>query len=342
LQHYVRSVERLDALDWVLDHPLDLARWVEVMSFEEARRVAYPAQLRSEHEDFHYYGVLSHDRTLDRVNAVFCRYLLAYNAQAIEAGGFWWPQPPAPLRQPSLKAGFIEPAPGDALTALALPGVVGGGLLRLVPGPMLSERTKDRMARLLFATSYLEYCSFANKLGLDLVSLQRRQNIDPYLRFSQGLALDDDTFLGFFTAGPMVDFQSCAATSYYRDEVHALDEAYESFLQAHSRPSDYFVCSLALEERFRGRGLFHQMLQHIEGLARQAHCPRIVLTVWESGDAFQIYLKKGFRVCASFDYAFKLFFDRLHFLEFRLDAPMQATALHGFRPRNRLAERCSA
>ncbi len=88
---YARCVARLDEIDWQLDDPLRLPDIVDVFDIEEVPRMAYAAQLRADIEHFHYYSVLSDDPQLDRVNAVFCRYLLAHRSQHIAAGNFWRP-----------------------------------------------------------------------------------------------------------------------------------------------------------------------------------------------------------------------------------------------------------
>ncbi|NHZ90690.1 hypothetical protein F2P45_16920 [Massilia sp. CCM 8733] len=184
-----------------------------------------------------------------------------------------------------------------------------------VPGPRIADAQRERMAALLFATSYLEYCSFGNRLRLPLVALQRRQNIDPYIAHAHGLYDGAGRFKGFYTAATIAEFADVHAVSYYRDEMRAMDAAYDAFIALHARASDLFVASLAIEERFRGSGLLNLMLAHIAALARAKGSPRTVLTVWENSAAMGIYLNKGFVSLAVFDYAAELFFDRLHFME---------------------------
>ena len=205
--------------------------------------------------------------------------------------------------------------PGDETQA----GLLSHAPLKLVAGELLGEETKNRMAKLLFATSYLEYCSFGNKLNLQFVELQRRQNIDPYLAHIHGLHDEDGRFIGFFTAATMAEFQACAAVSYYRDDMKALDDAYDAFVLAHARADDCFVSSLAIDEKYRGQGLFRQMFHEIRDLAGRKGCARITLTVWEKSEALQVYLHKGFRSVGTFDYAYSLFYDRLHFLVYEGD-----------------------
>lgn len=306
---YARCIAKLDEINWRLEDPLDLANIVEVFSIDEAPRMAYPAQLRAEIDHFHYYSVLSDDERLDRVNALFCRYLVAHNSKNIAAGSFW--------RRTVGRHGAGMPAAAGAMAAPDYSGHAGllsHAPVRLVPGVLLGEETKNRMAKLLFSTSYLEYCSFGNKLNVQIVELQRRQNIDPYLRHLHGLHDEDDNFIGFFTAATMADFHACGAVSYYRDDMKALDDAYDQFVLEHSRVADCFVSSLAIDEKYRGKGLFNQMLNEIKSLASRKRCERITLTVWEKSDALRIYLRKGFKIAGTFDYAFNIFYDRLHFL----------------------------
>ena len=192
-----------------------------------------------------------------------------------------------------------------------------------VPGPQIADAQRERMAALLFATSYLEYCSFGNRLRLPLVALQRRQNIDPYIAHAHGLYDAAGRFCGFYTAATIAEFGRIDAVSYYRDEMRAMDAAYDAFIALHARDDDLFVSSLAVEERDRGRGLLKLMLAHMTALARSKGSGRIVLTVWENSAAMGIYLNKGFRSCAVFDYAAELFFDRLHFMELPLPGESQ-------------------
>ena len=58
------------------------------------------------------------------------------------------------------------------------------------------------------------------------------------------------------------------------------------------------------------------MFDEIVKSARQRQCGRIMLTVWESNKAMDLYLKKGFRVVDTFDYAYNVFYDKLHMLEY--------------------------
>ncbi|UUZ52357.1 hypothetical protein LP419_22790 [Massilia sp. H-1] len=62
------------------------------------------------------------------------------------------------------------------------------------------------------------------------------------------------------------------------------------------------------------------MLAEIERQAHQRRSARVVLTVWERSDAMPIYLAKGFTSCGTFDYAWDLFFDRLHFMAYDLES----------------------
>lgn len=174
------------------------------------------------------------------------------------------------------------------------------------------------MAALLFDTSHLEYCSFANRLGLPMVALQRRQNIDPYLRQIHVLVDDQQRMVGFFTAGTLAEFSTVQAVSYYRDEMREMDAAYDAFIVANTAPADFLVSSLAIEERYRGQGLFNRLFDQIVPLAQAQACPRIVLTVWESNPALAMYLHKQFRIVATFDDALPLFFERLYLLEYDL------------------------
>lgn len=192
-------------------------------------------------------------------------------------------------------------------------------MLSFAPGSQATEAQRDRMAALLFSTSYLQYCSVANKLRLPLLALQRRQNIDPYIAHVHALYDAGGQFAGFFTGASVTEFAQVGAVSHYRDEMHAMDRAYDAFVEQQARADDYFVASLAIEEGFRGRGLFNALLAEILVQARARGSARVVLTVWDSSAALPIYLAKGFTSVATFDDAWELFFDRLHFLAWHLE-----------------------
>ncbi|KQX02034.1 hypothetical protein ASC94_05570 [Massilia sp. Root418] len=219
---------------------------------------------------------------------------------------------------------------GTSGTSAARPGSAAGALLRprpsppaeapvhFLPGAVLDDAARDRMAALLFSTSYLEYCSAGNKLRLPLRALQRLQNIDPYIAHVYAMVECGGGMAGFFTAATVGEFNAVQAVSHYREEVRAMDAAYDAFIARNTREDDFLVGSLAIEGRCQGRGWFAHMLAEIERLARARGCPRIVLTVWESSAAMPLYLRRGFRRCDSFGYAYELFFDRLHFLDYPL------------------------
>jgi GNAT superfamily N-acetyltransferase len=186
-------------------------------------------------------------------------------------------------------------------------------------GAHAGEDARRHMARLLFSTSYLEYCSVANKLDMPCVQLQQRLNIDPFLSHIRMLADATKRFAGFYTAATMAELAAVETDRPYRNEMQALDDDYEAFVASHTRADDYFVASLAIEPQDRGRGLFHQMFDDIVDHARRAGSPRLVLAVWESNVSLALYCRKGMRSVARFDAAWPLFFDRLQLLALPLE-----------------------
>ena len=190
--------------------------------------------------------------------------------------------------------------------------------LAIIDGARSSAGERRRMAALLFSTSYLEYGSVANKLGIPCIELQQRTNIDPFIPHLRMLA-DGARFAGFYVAATQAQLAGIETGRPYRDEMQAMDDAYEAFVAAHTRPDDWVVASLAIEPRDRGRGLFHPLFDDILARARAARSPRVVLAVWESNDALALYRRKGMRPLARFDAAWPLFFDRLSLLALPLD-----------------------
>ncbi len=188
-----------------------------------------------------------------------------------------------------------------------------------IPGTGVPGRDLDRMAALLFETSYLEYCSAGNALRLHPRALQRRQNIDPWLRHIRALYVDG-RFAGFYNAAPLREYGATAVVNHYRADVQAMDADYDAFVGNSVAPEELFVASLAIEPVWRGRGLVKLLLAELEDAARAAACPGIALTVWQSSAALPVYLRHGFAVRATFDAAWPLFFDRLLCMGRALDA----------------------
>jgi GNAT superfamily N-acetyltransferase len=317
---YNKSINALEKTDWRLDNPLDLEHCAEVLYLDEVPRMAYPPQLRSEIGNCHYYSFLSHDEKLDRMNSLFCAYLMAKNSERIKRGNFWHK-----TRGTGLQANdypFTPSSPSaDLLDNSQRPSSAvlqrSNDPVHFVLGEnMLNEEYKNRMAKLLFSTSYLEYCSIGNKLNLPLVELQKRQNIDQYICYIYGMFDSKHKFAGFFTAGTIAEFDTVKAVSYYRDEMKAMDSAYDEFVSKNTEASEFFIASLAVDYDYRGKGFFNSMLNEIERMAHRKGSRHIVLTVWENSDALQIYLKKGFKIRDTFNYAYDIFFDRLHILEY--------------------------
>ncbi|WP_380177437.1 glycosyltransferase [Kalamiella sp. sgz302252] len=289
---YQRAVRQLEAVNWTLNDPLSLEQYCEVYSLREVPRIAYSLQMRSDVEHFHYYGVLSTDPVLDRVNALFEQYLLAKNGSNIDRGNFW---------QGTVATDDISPGKR-------------AGLLCFVAGSSSSEEDRNRMARLIFTTSYLEYCSVANPRKLDIISLQRAQNIDPWLDVITLVLRADGYFAGFFTAAPIAHFKQTPVDYLYREEMRPLDRDYDLFVEKNSHDKDYFIASLALEAAEHGRGYFPLIMAQIESQAALAGAERLTLCVWESASAFRLYKKWGFERVDSSERWQALFADRLHFL----------------------------
>ncbi len=187
-----------------------------------------------------------------------------------------------------------------------------------VDGPDTSQVTRRRMASLMFSTSYLEYYSVGNKLGLPCLELQVRQNIDPYLEQIRVLNAPGGRFAGFLNAATLADFKRVNAPSYYRDDVRHMDEAYDAFLARHSSPSDYYAANIAIDPRERGHSAYTVLWDAIEQSARRAQCRRVLATVWGTNRTLILNRRRGMLPLATFDDAYPLFFDRLHLLEFPL------------------------
>ena len=303
-QSYDRCIANLTQADWTLDNALDLAQMGDVYYVDEVPRMAYPLQLRSDIEHYHYYNVLSTDEYLDRVNQVFGDFMIASNQQAIERGSFWH-------GVTSRAEANIQPHNHNRLTAREA--------VRFTPGDQTSETDRHEMAKLIFETSYLEYCSAGNVLGLNLTELQKKQNIEPYLSLLDGIYdYSSGEFMGFVISGSCAQYDAIKAPYYYRDDMKAVDNAYDDFVLTHLRDDDYFISTVALKSSARGQGVFSQVFNRVKKDAQAKQCSRVVLTVYESSDALAIYQKMGFEVIGTFDYVQDIFFDNVQLLAYNL------------------------
>lgn len=289
--HHDNTIEKLNQLDWYLDNPLELADCARIMYVEECPRFGYNLQVRSENSKYNYYAFATNDSNLHRVNDLFGRFILYANRARMTKPNFW-----------------LE-TKGKKLAETAV---------YLCPGSSLNDNQKNRLAFLLLETSYLEYCSVGNKLQLQKIPLQRVQNIDQNIDFCQAILNHNQQLIGFFIAGMVGEMKKVKFTSYYRDEVKPLDEAYDAFVVKSVRDEDYFLSSLAIEPKFRGQGYFKFMFEQVLLQAKKAGSNRIVLTVWEESEAVEIYLKMGFEFVDTFDYPFSLFFEKLYLMEYHI------------------------
>lgn len=294
---YQRTVMQLDAVDWTLDEPLKLEQLAEVYRVTEVPRIAYSLQMRSDIEHFHYYTVLSEDPVLDRVNTLFGHYLLENNSREIARGNFW------------------QPVGNGCIDSHSAQNRTDSKRVIFSAGGESTDADRDKMARLIFSTSYLEYCSVANPRQMNIVSLQRAQNIEPWLSLITVVYRPGGDFAGFFTAGLMAQFKQNQPEYLYRAEVLPLERDYDLFVEKNSRIGDYFIVSLALEAAERGKGYFRLMMAEIETQAIRHGASRITLCVWESSRALALYKKGGFCHSDSSDRWQSLFADRLCFLE---------------------------
>jgi len=306
-QSYDSCIANLQNVNWTLDNPLELAKMGDVYAVDEVPRMAYPLQLRSDIKHYHYYNVLSNDNNLDRVNDVFGDFMLANNYQAIELGEYW--------HEVNSVSAFNAPFLSPASRLMARRAV------KFLPGELTSNTDRHQMAKLIFETSYLEYCSAGNTLGLNLIELQKKQNIEPYLSLLQGIYdyQSDNVFLGFVIAGTSTQYDEIDSQYYYRDEMKVVDKAYDDFVMSNLQDSDYFISTVALTHNARGKGIFSQVLKKIKNEALSHDCKRVVLTVYESSDALAIYQKIGFEIIDTFDYVENIFFDKVCFLVLSLD-----------------------
>ena len=308
VESYNYCIDNLNDCGWKLDSPFDLERHAQIFSQVEVPRMAYSPQFRSEHKFYHYYNFLCEDKNVDRVNSLFEKYFAARNNRDIAAGNFWF-------EVRGSNQGNAEKKDSERKCTRPL---VSRAPIQFKPGSSLAQADLRKMAKLIFETSYLEFCSVENTLHLELTSLQQKQNIEPFLDLLQGVFTSNNDFVGFVTSGLSKDFDTIDTPYYYRDAMRHIDDAYNAFVAKNLTPEDYFLCTVALEKAYRGKGIFNQIFNHIHQQAEARAAARIVLTVYENNPAFKVYLNKGFTVVDTFDYVYDLFYDRVKLLEYKL------------------------
>jgi GNAT superfamily N-acetyltransferase len=288
-QHYQHTITQLAQRDWQLSDPLQLGELVPLLSECDILQIAYAPQLRAEIPYYHYYGVLSQDPQLDKVNALFSDFLIALTAKNIKAGDFW------------------QPIDGQKVSPLIFK-----------PGSITDKQEQLAMAKLIFTTSYLEYCSVDNIYATDITTLQQRQNIQPFLQQIAVIYNPQGKMVGFVNAAPIQDYDHIKVQYGYRQEVFPLDVAYDSFVNQHRQPDDFFICSVALQPEEQGKGYFNQILSKLKDQAKQQKMRRITLCVWQSNPAAMIYRKKGFKVVSSMKQEVARFSDEIVFMALML------------------------
>ena len=316
---YRNCIRKLESCNWNLTNPLQLQSVAPVIFTDELIRIAYHPQLRTADHSYDYYSFMSHDENLDRVNNLFGAFFIALNAESIHHPYYWVRLNGASsryYRELPFVLPICEQIERQREHNLLRKSILPNGI-RYIRGDGLTEQHKNQIAELLFETSYLEYCSYGNKLQLPKVQLQRLQNVDPMADYCNALIDIQGQLLGFFIGLKVSELNQIQFVSYYRGEMKDMDAAYDVFITKNTRDNDYFVGSLAIDKKFRGLKYFNAMFNEIVKQARESGAQRIVLTVWESSPALALYLKKGFRkIGDSFDYAYPIFFDKLYMLEY--------------------------
>lgn len=305
---YKKCISNMNRISWKLENPSDFPKYVDMLYLEEYPRMAYAPQLRSDKDHYHFYNVLSEDENLDKVNQIFEEYLIDLNMVALGKQGYWKDCGNLLVVDEGESCGDCER--GSRLVAYPE--------LNFVEGKFISDRDKNKMANLLFQTSYLEYCSVKNTLGLGMVELQRKQNIDPYTNFLHGIYDQARYLSGFVISGSCEQFEMLKVDSYYREEIRELDRRYDEFLLQHFSRSTYFAASTVIVEKCRGNAIKIQIFEKMKSLAKREGCNRLILTVYEKNRALKLYQKLGFRIIDTFDYSYEFFFDRVKLLELEL------------------------
>ncbi|GFM11840.1 MULTISPECIES: GNAT family N-acetyltransferase [Enterobacter] len=285
LENYDFTIERLKERKWKLASPFDLEHISRMFSERELLQIAYAPQLRAEIPYYHYYGVLSNDEQLDKVNSLFCDYLIALNGKMISAGDYW------------------ETVKYNSYS-----------ILWFIPATLTTKCEQLCMAKLMFLTSYLEYCSVDNVFATDVITLQFRQNIEPFLHFITALYDSRGKLIGFINAARITDYDTVKVEFSYRNSIRPLEDAYELFIARHSFENDFFIASVALKAEEQGKGYFSQVLSWAIKDAKQQGLQRITLCVWQSSPARLIYLNKGFTVVGAMRQEVRRFSDELIFM----------------------------
>lgn len=170
-------------------------------------------------------------------------------------------------------------------------------MYQLIPA---EEKYLDQMVPLLYETGYYEYAALDNELNWPAAEFSKKYVLQPYLPYTSVLIDKTNStlekFAGFCTTFTKTQLKEVEKNipNHYRDDpkladVFArLDLCYEELSD-----QDLYAALDAIHPDYRGKGLYRTILQHRRALARKCQCSRIVLLVWQSNPAWQIFERYG-------------------------------------------------
>lgn len=294
----------LESLNWELKDINDLEQYAEIEFITERPRVLYHPQLRHRNFYFNFYSFMSEDINLNRLNDVFCKYVINKLDGDIAQGNYWT-LPGNMKNEGNTKANSLVN--------------ISSHDYAFINADSLKGKHFNQMAKLIFSTSYLEYCSHSNKLNLPFTELQKRQNILPYIKLTKGVVNREGDIVAFSISGAIDDYDLIPSTSIYRDEMELMDKKYDHFLDKNKCERDFFISTICVAPQYRNKGIFNSLLNCIKKTAIGRNSRRITLTVWESNEALDIYINKGFEIIDYSEFAYEVFFDRILFLSLDLE-----------------------
>ncbi|WP_447887051.1 glycosyltransferase [Serratia fonticola] len=302
---YRECVKKINNINWSLSLARNLDEYVKIQYEMERPRVLYHPQLRHSIYHMNYYSFMSNDKNLDLLNNLYCHYMLGKNNEKISMGNYWVvPGDRKNIIKENYKSNVFSSKFSEKT--------------QLISGEDITENHLNSMARMIFSTSYLEYCSHSNKLKSSFTELQKKQNIIPFKSLTKVLINQDGEVLAFFTSGKKKDFEAIQTSSFYRDEMELMDKKYDFFIDENIKDSDFFISTLSVSPQYRNMGVFNYLLREIKNIALNSNSTSISLTVWENSEALGIYMKKEFKIRGYSDFAYPVFFDRILFLSLDL------------------------
>lgn len=148
-------------------------------------------------------------------------------------------------------------------------------MLKIIPA---QERHLAQLVKLVSYTNYDIATAQYNTLNLDKESYIREYRIKPLLPFTVVVVEDGNKndVLGMATFSTIEQLESCKHQSYSPPEIHELFKPYSMF----QIPNSYYISRMAVDQKWRRRGIGSMLMQAIETKARENGLFTVSLLCW--------------------------------------------------------------